>query len=516
MMLKIDVRLQREIARLHHHSNLSNRKIARIVPVSPNTISKLRKRLVQLQIGWDVLSALDDDAFLKRLAPENRSDRREKPTPDWLSIHDELRQRDVTLDLLWREWRETSPEGVAYSQFTCGYRKWLKRQTLTMRISHRAGEKLFVDFCGKTVPIIDPSTGETRNAQVFAAVIGASSYTFATAVWTQNMADWVQCHVLAFEFFGGVPEIVVPDNLKAAVTRITRDELTLNASYQDCIRHYGAIILPARVRKPQDKAKAEAGVQLIQRWILAVLRKRRFFSLDELNAEIQRLLTLLNNRPFQKIPGSRRSRFDEIDRPALKPLPETAYEYAEFRFRVRVGRDHHVEHEGHYYSAPSQYAHSVVDIRITANTIEVLHKGQRIASHPRSRDIGGKTTNREHMPPHHRYFADGESHVLASWAEGIGPSAVRMLHYHLHERRDPTNGIRAVQRLQKEARIYGVKRFEEACEYAIRINSFCLASVRSILRTQPDKRHGEPVTPPNTSPHENVRGPDYFSDDEGE
>jgi transposase len=513
MFLKIDVRLQREIARLHLNSNFSNRKIAQIVLVSPNTVNKLRKRLAQLQIDGDVLSALDDDAFLNRLAIQNWHGRHIKPVPDWLWVYDELKQRDVTLALLWQEWRETAPDGIGYCQFTCEYRKWLKRQSLSMRISHRAGEKLFVDFCGRTVAIIDPRTGEARYAQVFAAVIGASSYTFATAVWTQSVSDWVHCHVLAFEFFGGAPEIVVPDNLKAAVVRITRDELTLNASYRDCVAHYGAIILPARVRKPRDKPKAEVGVQIIQRWILAALRKRRFFSLDELNAEIQQRLALLNDRPFKKIPGSRRSRFDEIDKPALKPLPEIAYEYAEFRFRVRVGKEYHVEHEGHYYSLPSQYAHSVVDVRTTANTVEVLHQGKRIASHPRSNKVGDKTTNREHLPPHHRFFAEGECHLLASWAEGVGPSAVRILHYHLQERRDPTNGIRAVQRLQKEARIYGIKRFEEACEYAIRINSFSLASIRSVLRTQPDKRATDPAAPPSATIHENVRGADYFSDE---
>jgi transposase len=225
----------------------------------------------------------------------------------------------VTLNLLWQEYKEQHPDGYQYSWFCHSYRDWAARLDVVMRHEHRAGEKLFVDYAGQAVEIVDPATGAINKAQIFVAVLGAGSYTYAEATASQSLEDWIGAHVRAFSFYGGVPEAVVPDNLKSGVSKACRYEPDINPTYNDLARHYQTVILPARVRKPRDKAKAEAGVLLVERWILARLRKHTFFSLDELNREIKRLLRDLNNKPFKKLPGSRKSRFEEIDKPALKP-----------------------------------------------------------------------------------------------------------------------------------------------------------------------------------------------------
>ncbi|MDU8242813.1 IS21-like element ISPsy40 family transposase, partial [Pseudomonas syringae pv. actinidiae] len=343
------------------------------------------------------------DAELERLlfppAPTVPSDQR--PMPDWAWVHAESRRPGVTLALLWQEYRLAHPQGFQYSWFCEHYRLWAAKVDVVMRQEHRAGEKLFVDYAGQTAPIIDRSTGEIRQAQIFVAVLGASSYTFAEATWSQKLPDWLGSHVRCFAFFGGTTQILVPDNLRSGVTKAHRYEPDINPSYRDLAEHYGVAVLPARSRKPKDKAKVEVGVQVVERWILAVLRNRQFFSLGELNTAISLLLERLNHKPFKKLPGSRRSAFESIDQPALQGLPEHPYVYAEWK-KVRVHIDYHVEVDGHFYSVPYQLVRHQLEVRLTAQTVECFHANQRVASHLRSQHKGRHTTQTEHMPKSHR------------------------------------------------------------------------------------------------------------------
>ena len=325
----------REVLRLYFAAALSVRAIARSLGTSPSTVGDYLRRAKVAGLSWPVPESVDDTGLERRLFPAPPSSRTERPLPDWSEVHRELRRKSVTLSLLWQEYKESHPEGLQYSWFCEQYRGWAAKLDLVMRQEHRAGEKLFVDYAGQTVPVVDRETGGVRQAQVFVAVLGASSYTFAEATWTQTLQDWTASHVRAFEFIGGCPELVVPDNLRSGVSRAHRYEPDLNPTYHDLARHYGVAVLPARVRRPRDKAKAEVAVQVVERWILAALRHRTFFSLVELNAAIAELLERLNTRRFRKLPGSRRSQFEQLDQPALRALPDSPYVFAEWK-AVRV------------------------------------------------------------------------------------------------------------------------------------------------------------------------------------
>ena len=265
--------------------------------------------------------------------------------------------------------RRKIPRGIKYSQFCHLYRQWCGKLDPVMRQDHRAGEKLFVDYSGMTVHITDPGTEQIREAQIFIAFMGASNYTYAEATLTQSLPDWIDSHVRALKFLGGVPELIIPDNLKAGVNKACRYETDLNPTYLDMAKDYDTAVIPARVRAPKDKAKAEVGVQIVERWILARLRNRTFFSITELNRAIKTLLNELNNKPFQKLPGTRKSAFESLDKPALKPLPVERYQFAQWK-KARVHVDYHVEVDRHYYSVPYQLMKKQLDVRLTENTVE--------------------------------------------------------------------------------------------------------------------------------------------------
>src|SRR5882724_6413014 len=376
------MRCVREILRLKHERGASDRSIARSTGLARSTVSDYLTRAAAAGLGWPLpatLTAVTLEALLFAkvgIAPGTRR----KTEPDWPVIHRELRRAGVTLMLLWQEYRTREPEGYGYSRFCEIYGQWEHRLSPTMRQVHPAGERLFVDYAGQTVELIDGRTGEVRTAQVFVAVLGASSFTYAEASWTQTLPAWIGAHVRALAFFGGVPRQIVPDKLKAGVLQANWHEPGLNPTYQDFATHYGTAILPARPRRPRDKAKVEVGVQVVERWILARLRNQRFFSLTELNGAILALLGELNNRPMRHLGVSRRQLFDELDRPALAALPVEPYVYAEWRQR-RVGLDYHVDVDGHYYSVPHRLLRQQVEARITAHTVELFHKGERVACH---------------------------------------------------------------------------------------------------------------------------------------
>ncbi|HET7160620.1 MAG TPA: IS21 family transposase, partial [Burkholderiales bacterium] len=370
---------------------------------------------------------------------------------------------------------------------------------------------LFVDYAGLTVAITDRHSGELRHAAIFVAVLGASSYTYAEATWSQELPEWIGSHVRCFEFLGGVPEIVVPDNLKSAVTQAHRYEPQLNATYRELARHYGVAVIPARAGRPRDKAKAEAGVQLVERWIIARLRNRTFFSLAELNAAIGALLVELNHRPFKKLPGSRASVFAAIDRPALKALPNAPFEYAEWK-KVRVHLDYHIEFARHYYSVPHALVGKELDARVSATTVELFHRGVRVASHIRSRRTGSFTTSPEHMPASHREYAKWTPERLREWAGSIGPASAYVISAILAARRHPQQGFRSALGVLRLGKLYGNDRLEAVCQraHALHITSF--KSIESMLKNNLD--HSALVDELGTRQvplvHENIRGPEYY------
>lgn len=412
--------------------------------------------------------------------------------------------------LLWQEYKEQSPSGYQYSQFCHLYNRWHKSLDLSMRQEHRAGEKLFVDFCGRTIPIVDPSTGEVHDAPVFVAVMGASNFTYAEALWSQGLADWIGAHTRAFSFMGGVPKAVVPDNLKSGVTKPCRYEPVINASYAEMAAHYGTAIIPARVRKPKDKAKVEVGVQIVQRFILAGLRKRTFFSLAEANAAIRERLDLLNSRPFRKLPGTRLSRFLEIDCPALSPLPSENYQFAQWE-KARVNIDYHVQLDDHFYSVPHRLRGEQIEIRYTETTVECFLRNNRIASHKRSFAKWKHTTIDEHMPRAHREYAEWTPQRLINWAGTIGPATAAVVESILSRKAYPEHGFRSCMGIITLSRQFTPQRVEAACERALAIKGVSYTSIKSILAngldTKPLPRQLEllPVS------HDNIRGTDYYS-----
>jgi len=382
---RLPMRNAREILRLHFESQLVPGQIASICKVSRSTVQRCLQRLKAAGLSWPLPTDLEDVALERRLYPPPPvASPEERCLPDCGAIHRELKSRkNVTLQLLWEEYKQANPQGYAYSWYCELYRAWQRRLDVVLRHEHRAGEKTFVDYAGQTVPVTDPTTGEVRQAQVFVAVLGASNYTYAEASWTQNLWDWIQSHVRAFAFFDGTSQLVIPDNLKSGVKKPCYYEPELNRTYGDLAIHYGVGILPARPYRPRDKAKAEVGVQIVQRWVLAALRKRQFFSLAELNEAILELVHKLNARPFRKLAGSRVELYQMIDRPALQPLPLDPFVYAEWK-KARVNLDYHIELSGHYYSTPYQLVGKEVEARSTQGTVEIFHQGKRVASHVRS------------------------------------------------------------------------------------------------------------------------------------
>jgi transposase len=495
-----------EVLRLHA-AGLSARQIARSVGSARSSVAQCLERAKGAGVQWPLPPEVDEAELERRLYPPVAMAQAPRPAIDFAALQAQLRQPGVTLTLLWEEYHREQPDGYRYSRFCDLYRQWLGRVDVVMRQEHRAGETLFVDYAGHTVPIIDRLTGEVRPAQVFVAVLGASSYTYAEATGSQSLPDWLGSHVRALEYFGGCPRLIVPDNLKSAVKRPHRYEPEINPAYQELADHYGLAIVPARVRKPRDKAKVEAGVLLVERWILARLRRECFHSIEQLNREIGRLLVALNERPFRKLPGHRKSQFLAIDRPALRPLPTRHYEYAEWR-RARVHIDYHIEFGGHCYSVPYTLARQQVEVRATAFIVEILHRGQRVASHRREHGHG-HTTIAEHMPSHHRQRSEWTPERLARWAEQIGPATAAAIANLIASRAHPEQGFRAALGVMRLARDYGPERLEAACQRALEARACRYRSIESILKKGLD---AHPIAADSGAlpAHDNLRGSRYY------
>jgi transposase len=500
----------RDALRLSFGESQSLRAVSSTLGVPVTTLADHLRRAKLAGLSWPLDDGLDDAALEALLFPPKPPSNVARPEPNFSEVALELRRKGVTLQLLWVEYREQHPDGYGYSQFANLYRAWRGRSDVVMRQSHRAGEKLFIDFSGAKFPIYGSNDTVTSEAELFIAVLGASSLLYAEAVASQQLSCWIGAHVNCFEFLGGVPEILVPDNLASGVTRANRYEPTLNPSYQDLARHYGVAIIPARPGKPRDKAKVEAGVLLAQRWIIARLRKAHFGSIAEANIEIAACVAEINDRAFKRIDGTRRSLFDELDRPAMRALPETRYEFATWK-QARVNIDYHVEVEQHYYSVPYALVGEKVDVRMTAKMIEVFSSSKRVASHLRQTKRFCHSTEPSHMPESHRRHAEWTPSRILSWAMKTGPATAELVDKILEARPHPEQGFRSALGIIRLSSRYGQTRTEAACARALHLRSYSYRSVASILEHSLDSSPLPGTETQRSHPnHKNVRGAHYY------
>lgn len=510
---KLPMRKITEVLRLDAEG-LSQRQIAISTRVCKTTVREYLFRARGAGLGWPLpaeLTAEDLEAALFP-APVPVADR---PVPEWRAVHKELKRRDhhVTLRLVWLEWKQANADGWGYSAFCQHYRDWLGAQDVVMRLSYAGGERMFVDFSGDKAPAwVDPHTGGVHRDEVFVAVLGCSGMIYAEATGAQDSDSWLSAHTHAWEAYGGSTEITVPDNLKAGVTKACFYDPEVNPSYLEAARYYNTVILPTRTAKPRDKAAAEAGVLAVERWVLAPLRNRSFYSRAELNAAIRDKVSELNARAFRGEPASRRELFEELERPYLRPLPATRFELARW-IKATVHIDYHVDaRDGHFYSVPYRYVRHKVEVRVTATTVEVLKDGTRIASHVREYGRRRYVTDPSHMPPSHRAHLEWTPQRLVDWAASVSGSTAALVEALLESRPHPEHAYRACLGVMSLARRYGNDRVDAACARALRSGAISYSSVKSILVENLDRLPlPEPESTPPPPDHDNLRGPAYYA-----
>ena len=507
---RVTMRQIRETLRLHLQAGLSYAEVGRVLKISKSAVCKYVSLARAASVGWAQADTLADEELEAKLYRPAVPRSSHQLAPDFGLVHQELKRPGVTLMLLWEEYARDNALAYKYTSFCVKYREFAKCQQRSMRQIHVAGEKLFVDYAGGSVPIIDPVTGEITQAQIFVATLGASNYTFACATPRQTTEDWIGAQVLALEFIGGAPRLIVPDQARALIKRPDRYDPEPNRTYEEFARHYGCAVLAARPRHPRDKPKVEGAVLLVQRWILARLRNRRFFSLAELNRAIAELLTDLNQRPFKKLPGCRRSAFDSLDASALRPLPPTRFAISRWK-EVKVNIDYHVEFEAHYYSVPHRLVGTKIDVRVTGSLLECFAANQRVAGHALSAVCGGCSTVPDHMPASHRAHLEWTPAKLIAWGQRIGVSTAAVVTWQLEHRPHPEQGYRACLGLLALVRRYSAERLEGACTRAMAIRAPTLRSVTNILKCGLDRQGSLFVADsPVAIVHENLRGADYY------
>jgi transposase len=515
---RLSMRKIREVLRLRWEQGLSHRQIVASCRLGQGTVGEYLRRAAAAGLTWPLPEGLTDAELERQLFPPPEAiSAAERPLPEWAEVHRELRKKGVTLLLLWEEYRAENPKAFRYSRFCERYQQWRGAAEPRMHQVHQAGEKLFVDYAGQTLSIVDRTTGERRDVQVFVATLGASSYTFADVSWSQALPDWIASHVRAFEFFGGVPAVVVPDNLKAGVTAACYYDPDLNPTYQELARHYGTAILPTRPRKPRDKSKVENGVQQVERWVLAPLRNRTFFSLADLGGAIREQVQALNDRPGQGLPASRRELFETLEQPALRPLPAQPYELALWK-RARVHLDYHVQVDDHFYSVPYRLVRVEVEVRLAAATVELFYQGERVASHARSHRKYGYTTLPEHMPAGHLAYAERDAQRLLQRASQVGTQTLELCRQILASRPHPEQGYRACLGILRLAQVHGGARLERAAVRALATAALSYRSVQAIL-THHLEETPLPTAPIAATPaapllHANLRGAAYYRNEE--
>ncbi|MBI2957247.1 MAG: IS21 family transposase [Chloroflexi bacterium] len=509
------MRKTKEILRLKHACGFSERQIAQSCNVARSTVADYIRRAEAAGLRWpDVTSLIEVEVDALLFPTEHLPSSVRRPPPDCDYIYNQLRAyRNVNLTLtqLWLEYREQHPDGYQYTQFCEYYHRWRSKLDYCMRQEHRAGEKVFVDYCDG-LSFIDRATGEIVSTQLFVAVWGASNYTYAEATLSQTLPNWIGSHVRAFQYFGCAPRLLVPDNLKSGVHDPCFYEPEVNRTYADMAEQYGCVVLPARPGHPRDKAKVEAGVLIAQRWILAVLRRRTFYSLAEHNAAIGACLERLNTRPLRRVRRSRQELFESLDRPCALLLPSRPYEYAEWR-QAGVNIDYHIEVGHHYYSVPFHLLRERLDVRLTATTVEAFFKAERVAAHARSYIRGGHTTLKEHMPPQHRAYAEWTPSRLIQWAGKTGTATAQLVEKLLGSRLYPEQAYRACLGIMRLTREYEPSRVEAAARRALQFNTCSYRSMRSILTSGLDRQPGPETEqqPKLLPPHDNIRGQEFYN-----
>lgn len=509
---RLSMRKIREVLRLKFDCALSGHQIAHSCQISRSTAADYLERFEKAALSWPLPEALSEEELEKRLFPPGASEPSGKALPDFDYIYQELKAHkkfNLTLDLLWREYKEQYPEGYQYTQFSVLYRRWHKKLDYSMRQDHKGGEKLFVDY-GEGLSLIDPQTHQPIKTELFVAVWGASNYTYAEATLSQQMADWIGSHVRAFEYFGCLPKIVVPDCLKSAVVRAHRYEPDLNPTYAEMAGHYGICVLPARPAHPKDKAKVETGVLIAKRWILAVLRHRTFYGLAELNGAIHELLERLNSRALRKLNKSRQELFELFDQPNALGLPEKTYEYAEWKLAT-VNIDYHIEVDKHYYSVPFRFIRDKLDVRLTAHSVEAFQKGERVAAHVRSFIAHRHSTLKEHMPAAHQNYLEWTPSRIVSWAQKTGPATALLVQKIIDSRTHPEQAYRSCLGILRLEKHYSGQRLENACLRALKFSALSFKALRNILENGLDRlEEKQDGSQPALPDHENIRGSGYY------
>lgn len=510
---RLSLRKTTEILRLKYEVGLTNRQIARSCGVTHTTVSNYLNRVESAGLGWPLSDEMDEGRLQGLLFPgPGEHPASSRPMPDMTYIHKELRRKHVTRRLLWEEYRSTHPDGYSYTQFCEHYKRWKAPLEVTLRQEHVAGEKTFVDWAGQTLTWIDPNTGEQQPASLFVAVLGASDYTFAESFPNQQLPHWIEAHIHAFEFYGGVSRLLVPDNTKTAVSKPCYYEPEVHGTYEEMAQHYGTAVLPTRTYAPRDKAKVESAVLNAERRIIAALRDHTFFSVAEINTAIKRCLKALNLRPFQKMEGCREALFKELDQPALLPLPSRRYELGQWR-KAKADNDYLVQVDWHRYSVPYILTQQEVEVRLSARTVEIFHKGRRVASHMRSNVRGGFTADPSHRPHSHQKHLAWSPDTLLDWARSIGPLSGEAVAHLLNSKPHPEQGYRACLGLMRLARGYGAQRMEAACRRALALEVCTYKSIKSILETKMDEQplpEPDEVLSPGVAGHHNIRGKDYY------
>lgn len=515
--MRLDTFLQREIIRLHTlNQNCSNREIARILELSPTTVGTLLEKFKQSNLSYEQLAELCDKDFRNQIGTQPQTPQQKgKPEPFWEDIYDELKKRDMTIELLWQEYRIDNPEGLSYSQFARKYRAWRKTNRLSMKQTYKQGEQVLVDFCGRTMPIQDPKTGKIRQVQVFVAVLGASGYIFAFAVDSQKISDWLRCHIAMFKYFAGIPQQVVTDNLKSAVIANNKQNLSLNQSYVELARYYNFAIVPTRPRHPKDKGLAEVSVQIVQRGILAKLRHRTFFSIEELNEAISEQLIELNNKTTKRFTTSRYEQYLQYDKPYLTQLPTRKFEIKTWQYGVKVDEFYQVMIDGVRYSVPYSYAHRTIDIAVSEKLIEMYYQHQRIASHAIAEDGQSEVIDYNHMPPDHQYQAQNNPDYLRQWSKKLGDNCYLVIDELLNDKSQYASNLRKLIDFKKWIIENDYEdRLDEASGFAINAGIFSLSRLKSLVSSKNYQRihlDNKAEKSKLRQTHHNVRGSDYYS-----
>ena len=514
------MRKVRDVLMCLFDNEMSVRETARFTGVNRSTVSDYQKRFAESPLMWPLNVDIDDEMLEQALYPSTPAiGSATQHNIDFALVHAEMRKKGATLSVLHEEWGDAEGgQRVGYSQFCRLYKDFKKSLGISLRNNHINGEAAFVDYAGQTVGVMDMDTGEERTAQIFIGVLGGSNYTYCEATWSQKSRDWIESHIRMFEFFGGVSRVVVHDNLKSAVTKANRYEPIINESYNRLCSHYGTRPFAARVYKPKDKAKAEVGVQLVERWILFRLRYRKFFSLVELNAAIRELLHQLNQKAFQKLPGSRFSNWLESERASLQPVRSDRYEFAEWGV-VRAGTDYHVIVDDHAYSVPHHLRGSQFDYRLTTRTLDLFQRGRSVTSHIRSYEKGKNSTHSAHRTEAHSVIAEWSPEIFINWASEIGPGTTALATMQLEKLNNNVFGYRLTQAMKSLQKTYGKTRMEQVSSYAVRNKVTNTDGLRKIFAGKLDLLLAvDEILPVKdeqknaASPaHENIRGREYYS-----